>query len=92
MPLVSQLTAAHGRHGHLGRRVEPVLRDDRNLSANAALSGDDLIGLRHCGLGGLLDDHMLAGLEGLDGDLAVPAGWGADRHHVDVDGPQCIRQ
>ena len=88
----AQLTVADGRHRHLGGRVEPVLRDDRDLSTGAALRGDDLIGLRHGCLGGLLDDHVLAGLERLDGCLAMPAGRSADRHHVDVNGPQCIRQ
>src|SRR6187200_3214070 len=87
----AQLTAADGRYRYLSGGVEPVLRDDCNLSASAALSGDDLIGLRHGSLGGLLDDHVLAGLEGLDGYLAVPTGWGADRHHVDVNSLQCIR-
>ena len=88
----AELTVADGRHRHLGRRVEPVLRDNRDLSTGAALSRDDLIGLRNRGLGGFLDDHVLACLQGLDGDLAVPAGWCADRHHVDVNGLQCIGQ
>ena len=37
----------------------------------SALGGDDVVGLRDGHLGRLLDDDVLAGLEGLDGDLGV---------------------
>jgi hypothetical protein len=69
-----------------------VLRDNGDPGTGAALRSDDLVGLLNRGLGGFLDDHVLACLQGLDGDLAVPAGWCADRHHVDVNGLQCIGQ
>jgi hypothetical protein len=62
------------------------------LGASAALRGNDLIGLRHGGLGWLFDDHVLAGAKRLDGHLAVPASRSADRHHVDVNGLECLRQ
>ena len=70
----------------LGGRVEPVLGDDRDQRAGLPLGRDDLVGLRDGGLGRLLDDHVLAGLERLDRHLAVPAGRGADHDDVDVDG------
>jgi hypothetical protein len=84
----AELAAGDGREGGLGGRVEPVLRDDRDQGAGLVLGLDDPIGAGHGDLGGLLHDDVLAGLEGLDGHLAVPPGRRADHHDVDLLGGQ----